>query len=310
MTALQVFESAARLRSFRRTADEFNLAQSSVSRHIADLERSLPVRLFEREHRGVRLTEAGERLHRAVLAGLERIETGLEEVVGDRPGNGELVIACGQATSHLFVMPRFEALRETLDEGVSIRILSCDYEMLDRLGASDADLVLSFETAGRAPEDRPESRPENRFEDRRTAFRQNAITVCSPDFAAAHADTLRRPVGEWGALPFLDYPRPFRGWVTWGDWFESFGRPEPPPEYIDYEDYTYMIDAAISGRGLALVWDAFVGHFLAAGTLVTAAAGFVEFDCPLYVRITERGRSNPAARQGYNFFASRSKTRP
>ena len=298
MTALHVFECAARLRNLSHAADEFHISRSSVSRYIAGLERSLSVKLLEREHHGVRLTEAGERLHRAIVAGFARIETGLEGIGGDRPGSGALVIACGGATSHLFVMPRFEALRETLGEDISVHILPCDYDMLDRLGADDADLVFRFHSAGYAPDVR------------RVTFRQKAMAVCSPGFAAAHADTLRRPVEEWGAMPFLDYARPFPGWVTWDDWFEVLGRPRRPPEYINYDDYVYLIDAAISGRGLALVWDAFVEHVITAGALVAVAEDCVEFDCPLYVQLTERGRSNPAARQGLEFFASRGEARP
>ena len=164
--------------------------------------------------------------------------------------------------------------------------------MLGRLDQSDADLVVSYSTVDGAPGDR------------RAVMRPAVGPVCSQDFAAVHADTLRRPVEDWGAMPFLDFPRPSQGWATWGDWFEIAGHPEPPPTYVDYEDYVYLIEAAISGRGLALAWDGFVERSIAAGTLVAAAGGFVEFDCPLYVRLTERGRSNPAARRGFEVFPS------
>ena len=56
MRHLRVFESAARLGGFSAAAQELHTTQSAVSRTVADLERLLGTALFERVHRGVRLT--------------------------------------------------------------------------------------------------------------------------------------------------------------------------------------------------------------------------------------------------------------
>ena len=289
LRGLRVFEKAARHESFTRTARELNLSQSSVSRHIADLEQHLSVTLFKRELRRVRLTEAGEILHRAIAASLASIDVGVAALL-KQPSDERIVIASGHGASQLFLMPRFETLRRALGGEVNVSILTCDYDMLGRLEASRADVVLSYSDAGSAPEDR------------RVVMRPAMGPVCSPEFAAAHADTLGRPVEEWGGMPFLSYARPSRGWATWSDWFDVAGYPEPPPKYVNYNDYVYLFDAALNGRGLALAWDAFIERSLDAGTLVAAAGGFVEFDCPLYLRLTERGRSNPAARRCLELF--------
>ena len=153
---------------------------------------------------------------------------------------------------------------------------------------------MSFDPADSAPGEQ------------RVAWRQEAIAVCSPEFAATHADTLRRPVGEWGAIPFLSYARPSRGWVTWDDWFGAFGRPEPPPEYINYEEYLYLMDACTAGRGLALSWRGLADRFIDSGALVVAVDNVLPFPHPLYARLTEQGRSNPAARQCLEFFDAQS----
>jgi len=57
-----VFVKVAELGSFTRAAVFLNLPQSNVSRHIAQLEAELGVRLFDRNGRGVVLTEIGRRL--------------------------------------------------------------------------------------------------------------------------------------------------------------------------------------------------------------------------------------------------------
>ena len=292
MTALHVFECATRHRHFGRAADELNISHPSISRHIADLELELSVKLFERERRRVRPTDAGESLYRTVVAGLKRIETGIGRLVDDQSASRKLVVACGQITSQLFLLPRFETLRQTLGEDVDIEVLSCDYDMLESLCASDADIVISFDVADSTPEERC------------VALRQEAIAVCSPDFARAHMHTLCGPVTEWGAVPFLSYARPSRGWATWGDWFDIAGHPDPPPEFTEYDAYLYLLDAVIDGRGLGLCWRGLADRHIESGKLIQAADCVLEFPRPLYARLTGQGRLNPLAWQGLESFAS------
>lgn len=56
---LQYIVALADLLSFNRAADECHVSQPSLSAQIAELERVLGVRLFERDHRRVALTVAG-----------------------------------------------------------------------------------------------------------------------------------------------------------------------------------------------------------------------------------------------------------
>ena len=57
-----IFVKAAEYGSFSRAANFFNLPQSNISRHIAQLEEELGARLFHRNGRGVSLSEVGQRL--------------------------------------------------------------------------------------------------------------------------------------------------------------------------------------------------------------------------------------------------------
>src|SRR5438046_10461620 len=60
---LKGFEAAARHLSFTRAAEELFLTQSALSRQMQTLEEQLGLPLFERRHRALLLTEAGQRLH-------------------------------------------------------------------------------------------------------------------------------------------------------------------------------------------------------------------------------------------------------
>ena len=59
------FEAAARHLSFTKAGEELYLTQSAVSRQIKELEDQLGVPLFQRRHRALTLTEAGQQLHAA-----------------------------------------------------------------------------------------------------------------------------------------------------------------------------------------------------------------------------------------------------
>ena len=289
MRLLRTFESAARLGSFSHAAEELHTTQSAVSRAVAELERLLGRRLFDRLHRGVRLTPPGEMYREAVVSGLNRI--GAMGAALDGMAHEHVVIACGHATAAMFLMPLRRALYQAVGGGdTHVRIMACDYDLLDRVGPNEADVLMICDTGGAAPEDRA------------LAFREAIAPVCSPTFAAKHADTLRRPVSEWGCLTHLRLARLDRGWATWEDWFEKAGRPASEPRFRDYSDYVFLIEDAAAGEGLALGWHRYVDHHLEAGTLVHVTDGFIPFNHPRWAVLTERGRARPCARQCLDFF--------
>jgi len=93
--------------------------------------------------------------------------------------------------------------------------------------------------------------------------------------------------------------------VIWDDLFDAVGRPNPLPRYESYDDYVYLIESAVVGRGLALGWHELIDRHLDTGVLVAVLDGFVEFDRPHFARLTERGRRRPLGRRCLDFFASR-----
>ncbi|MYG53836.1 MAG: LysR family transcriptional regulator, partial [Rhodospirillaceae bacterium] len=294
IAALRAFDAAARHVSFARAAEELEVHQPAVSRYVAELEREIGVRLFERDRRAVVLTPAGEVFHRAVAVGLERIAAGALSAAS-LAEDERVVIACGGATSELFLRPRLGDVHRALGENAVVRLLHCEEGYLERPNVMETDridLLASYHGVDGVPGDEV------------AVFPEAMAPVCSPGFAAAHGGVLRRPVAAWGALPFLSFARPSLGWATWDDWFEAAGRPEPAPRYRNYDDYVYMIDAAIAGQGLALGWRNFVGRYLDAGSLVAAGGGFVGFGRSFAVRLTGYGRHRPVARRCLDAFAA------
>ena len=131
----------------------------------------------------------------------------------------------------------------------------------------------------------------------RAVLGEGVRPVCSPAYAAAHAGTFAGPVSGWGGLTFLDLVLPNEGWATWGDWFAAAGRPDGTPRRLGFDCYTYTLEAATAGQGIALGWRNLFERSIEAGALVALGNGFVETGNVYYDVLTEKGRRKPLARR-------------
>ena len=287
--ALIAFESAARHANFTLAARELRTSQAAVSRQIAKLETWLSARLFERSRAGVTLTEAGVRFRDGVAAGLAAIHRGAAEAAELFQAE-QVVIACSHEASHFLIMPRYDALRQVLGEDVGIRILTYHHYVQSLPPEPSADILLAWNAPDVAPEDRV------------LAHREAVRPVCSPAYAATHAQVLAGPVAGWSGLTFLDLLRPSEGWAMWEDWFAVAGRPDQEPRRVGFDSYTYVLEAAAAGHGIALGWRYFIERQLEAGALVALGDGYVEFDKHYVGVLTEKGRRKPLARRCLAFF--------
>jgi len=86
LLALRLFVRVAMTGSFAEAARFFSLPASSVSRHIANLEKHLGQRLLFRHTRAVRLTDSGERYYQDVRQILENLELADEQVSSGASG--------------------------------------------------------------------------------------------------------------------------------------------------------------------------------------------------------------------------------
>ena len=290
---LVAFESASRHRSFSRAAQELGTFQPAISRQVAALEKLVSSRLFERSPSGVTLTEAGSRLREAIAAGLGAIHQGIAEVE-ELSRDEQVVIACSQKASQFVLLPRFDALWAMLGEHVQIRILT-DYQSTRHLlHDSVADVVFAWSDTQAASDHCV------------PVLREAVRPVCSPAYAAQHADVLEGPVAGWNALALIEYTWTNEGWATWDDWFAAAGSAKRAkrrrPHYLGLESYAYVLEAAAAGRGMALGWRGFIEQHLTTGALVAIGEGYVEFDNHFFCSLTEKGRGKPLAHTCLAYF--------
>ena len=293
LRSLIVFESAARHGNFSKAAGELHTSQPAVSRHIASLEEQLSTKLFERSRSGVTLTDAGERFRDAVVAGLRVIHSGVAEAISQSDGK-QVVITCSHDISHLVIFPRFDALQDAVGEETRVRLLTYRDDPREQTNDPLTDVEVIWSKANPFPD--------MAAEETAILFNEEVQLICSPDFAAAHAETLAKPMTEWSGLTVLDFKRPNQGWITWTDWCSRSEQPFPPLLRESFDTYIQVLEAAATGRGVALGWRTCIDPYLDTGALVMLDDAFVQFDGRLFAALTAKGRKNPFARTCFVFF--------
>ena len=290
-SVLIAFESAARHGNFSHAARELETSQSAISRHMARLEAQLGARLFERTRIGVSLTEAGRRFRDAVAVGLGALRAGAADAATlSGEGREEVAIACADEVSHLFLMPRYRALREALGEQVRVRIQVQSTAMGQVPPRPPADMVLAWDAGISTPGDR-------------VVVAMEALRpFCSPGYAADHAETLGGSVAGWTDLTFLAFARPGEGRASWNPWFAAAGRPATRPRFEEFDVYMYALEAAAAGRGLVLGWRHLMERYVESEALVALGDDFVETARCFVAALTPEGRERPLARACLGFF--------
>jgi LysR family transcriptional regulator, nitrogen assimilation regulatory protein len=112
LRSLQYFVRIAELGSITRAAAHLHLAQPALTRHVQRLEAELGVALFMRANRGVRLTEAGERLFDSAVRILRDVErTGDEIRAHDAHPSGRVILGITPTLCPVLVPELFRRMR-------------------------------------------------------------------------------------------------------------------------------------------------------------------------------------------------------
>lgn len=125
---MQIFVEVAREKSFRRAADNLEMPNSTVSRRIAELERDVGLRLFDRSTRSVNLTDAGKlHLHNCEKI-LDNARLAHEELADLRSAPcGKLSIVSNMAPATQWIVPLLPAFSRHFPEiSIDLEIASDD----------------------------------------------------------------------------------------------------------------------------------------------------------------------------------------
>ncbi len=234
---LVIFESAARLGSFSRAAEELGVTQPAVSQAVRRLEAAIGARLFRRSHRLVALTDAGERLFDDVSDGFARIISTARQIGrGSRPDHVTLLVSTAFAT--WWMVPRLAEFRAR-HPGVDLRL-----ETLDK------DLEIASEATSLAVR-----RGDGHWPGYASVLiaREQLVAVASPAMVARAGEL--QSVRDLLALPLIHLEEPHRFRPGWTEFFAHFGVEfRDTGEGLRLNDYALVLQAAMAGEGIALGW--------------------------------------------------------
>jgi DNA-binding transcriptional LysR family regulator len=251
---LKGFEAAARLLSFTKAGEELFLSQSAVSRQILELEGQLGLKLFERRHRALALTEAGQTLYAAAAQALATMRAVTDRLRATR-GRRTLAVTTTQSFASLWLIPRLAGFTGRHPE-LDVRI-SADSRVLD-LERDGLDLAIRHGPA------RMSGSGAVRL------FGERTFPVCSPKLLADRNRPLREPVDlRHHVLLHYDDPDGRHPWLHWKSWLEIERLADlRPAGSLVFSGYEQIIPAAIAGHGIALGRSPLVREALASGELV------------------------------------------
>ncbi|MBM3369040.1 MAG: transcriptional regulator GcvA [Betaproteobacteria bacterium] len=235
---LKAFEAAGRLLSFTKAGEELHLTQSAVSRQMKELEDQLGVALFQRRHRALALTDAGQAFYPSVtqvLATMRAATYRLRALSGRRM----LSVTTTQSLASLWLIPRLGSFTRTHPE-VDVRI-SADTRVLD-LERDGLDIAIRH------------GPPSLMATGAVQLFGERVFPVCSPKLMQDPKRPLREPADlKHHVLLQYDDPDGRHPWVHWRAWLEVERLAElKPAGSLLLSGYDQIISAAIAGHGVAL----------------------------------------------------------
>lgn len=146
LNSLRVFESAARLKSFKAAAQELYVTPTAVSHQIRTLEEKLGGLLFERKTRAVELTDEGAKLAQATYRSLQQISSTWEEIAASQ---SRLKISTTASFAAMWLVPkldRFNAQHPGIEVVIRTGEVLEDLEKERRI-----DLAIRYGLADKAP---------------------------------------------------------------------------------------------------------------------------------------------------------------
>ena len=261
LSNLAVFATVAEHLSFRRAGHVLGISPSAVSHAVRGLEERLHVPLFARTTRSVALTIAGERLRQGLGPAFSGIDAALEAVAAlrERPA-GPLRLTVPRSAAELALMPHVAPFCEAypdvvLDIDINDRFLDLVSNGFDagiRVGESlERDMVVT--PLG----------PPLRFA--AVASPAYFATHETPKSAAdlAHHRCIRRRMSS-GAFYLWEFDRDNA----------SFEVEVEGPLILN--DDQLVVEAALAGVGIALIFEGHVMRFIESGRLVRVLAELCE----------------------------------
>jgi LysR family transcriptional regulator, glycine cleavage system transcriptional activator len=257
--ALRVFEAVAAHLSFSAAADALNVTPAAVSQQIKMLEGYIQVPLFRRNGRRVEITEEGLELLPSVRAGLEQLESALQQIKQHRRA-GPLQISTVSSFLQIWLLPRIRSFRRKYPD-VELRFHT-SRELVDFSRTTNHVAIR----LGRG--NYPNLHSEKFLDDW-------LVPVASPDLIKQYG------MIERGADP-KKYPLLESGDEPWSVWSQANEEAAWLSRAPSIDDSAGLLAAAEEGLGYVLARWTLVTRALHKGTLRLAGRGALPYGLAYY----------------------------
>ncbi len=238
LLALQAFDVAFRLGSFKEAAKVLNVSASAVSHRIRNLETHLGVALFHRAHRVVRPTDVGEKL--ALATGRAFAALSRASAPAEMAGRRRLRLKVLPQFASAWLIPRlssFLTAHPEIDLSIETSNRNVDFD------TETFDAGISFGA------ERSEGVVAHRIMDIRT------VPVGAPSLARRLK--LRTPADL--SRVALIHVTTFS--AAWPLWLKHAGEPAlQPARSISVDSFVAAMQVAERGAGVALALEPFIGE--------------------------------------------------
>jgi LysR family transcriptional regulator, glycine cleavage system transcriptional activator len=246
LSALRIFESAARLKSFTRAAQELHVTQAAVSWQVKALEQRLDQPLFRRLPREVELTPGGERLARAASEAMTLLRTALSDLT--ETGEGVLSVTTLESLAVQWLAPRIGGF-QLAHPKIAVRL---------ETGGQLADLLHSGFDVGLRSGSGDWPGLESHF-----LFHAGVTPLCTPE-VRHELGGLSRP-DDLLSAPLIGLEE------EWAQWFAAADLSAPARSdrgRLIADLQSIEVGSALAGRGVALGSPILFAPELAQGRLV------------------------------------------
>lgn len=257
LSAVRVFEAAARHENFTSAANELGMTQAAVSYQVKLLEERLGVPLFRREKKRVTLTDAGRRAIPQVTRAFDALDAAFAGIRAE--DEALLTISTSNTFANTWLAWRLGGF-QMRHADMAVRMLTSD--ALADFVSDEVDVAIR---AGRGGWD-------GVIEEKLIDI--DFTPMCSPGFLEQHG---RMEPHELLHLPLIS---PHDPW--WPHWLRDAGvdvPAHPPRGGVRLDSQAHEGHAAMAGQGIAMLTPYFWRNDLAQGKLVrlfeqTSTRGF------------------------------------
>jgi len=240
MNALRAFEAVSRLGSVSRAADELCVSQGAVSQQLRNLEDHLARELFIRTPNSFKLSEEGETYAAVVQRSLGEIAVASQEVARTKTRRS-LTISSSPGFAQKWLMPNLEVFYESYPD-VPVAIDRTNKVVTFKNDGIDAAIRFCGSDDG--------------FDglDSVLLFHPQIYAVASPAYIAEHG--MMESLAEPGTHHLIDGLYKFKEGAAlhlkWQD-VVSGNQINPAVQYESFPDIDQTFNAALMGRGIALI---------------------------------------------------------